>query len=69
MDLANKLKSPVSAARYLGVFLRKNCSLYELGYQEFLAFFKIFATLRETGFQEDFVLKAGHDKATLRAEI
>ena len=50
----NKLKSPVSAAKYLlGVFLRKNGSLGELGHQIFLTVLVvdqvcyIFVTLKE----------------------
>ena len=60
----NKLKSPVSAAKYLlGVFLRKNGSLGELGHQIFLTLLVvdqvcyIFVTLRKNAFGEDHVLK------------
>ena len=59
-----KLKSPVSAAKYLSdVFLQKNYSLGEMGHQGFLALLVVdyacfmFVTVGEDAFGEDNVLK------------
>ena len=64
IDLTYKLKSPVSAAKYIFlVLLRKNGSSGELGHQGFLtllmaeyAFF-MFVTVGEDAFGEEYVLK------------
>ena len=59
-----KLKSPVSAAKYLfGVVLRKNGSLDGLDHQGFLALLVVeqvcymFVTVKEDAFRENYVVK------------